>query len=64
MRAAGYIITENAPYEQKASNIFSDREVSPYVNRIRMRWAEMRGAVPENFPRPLCLEKYVERSRG
>jgi hypothetical protein len=50
MRAAGYSITENDPFEGKPAIIFSERELSPYVNRIRMNWAEMRGVVLENFP--------------
>jgi len=50
MRAAGYSITENDPFEGQPAIIFSERELSPYVNRIRMHWAEMRGVVLENFP--------------
>ena len=50
MKAAGYSITENDPFEEKAAIIFSEREISPYVNRIRMNWAKMRGVVLENFP--------------
>ena len=50
MRAAGYSITENDPFEEKPAIIFSARELSPYVNRIRMTWADMRGVVLENFP--------------
>ena len=50
MKAAGYSITENDPFEEKPAIVFSERELSPYVNRIRMNWAEMRGVVLENFP--------------
>lgn len=50
MRAAGYSITENDPFEEKPAIIFSERELSPYVNRIRMNWAEMRDIVLETFP--------------
>ena len=50
MKAAGYTITENDPFEEKPAIIFSERELSPYVNRIRMNWAEMRSVVLENFP--------------
>jgi len=49
MRAAGYSITENDPFEEKTAIIFSEHELSPHVNRIRMNWAEMRGVVLENF---------------
>ncbi len=50
MRTAGYNITENDPFEEKPVTIFSERELSPHVNRIRMHWADMRGIVLENFP--------------
>jgi len=52
MKAAGYSITENDPFEEKPAIIFNERELSPYVNRIRMNWAEMRGIVMETFPQP------------
>ena len=50
MKATGYSITENDPFTEKPAIILSERELSPYVNRIRMNWAEMRGVVLENFP--------------
>ncbi len=55
MKAAGYSITEDDPFEEKPAIIFSERELSPYVNRIRMNWAEMRGVVLENFPQAPLL---------
>jgi hypothetical protein len=61
MRAAGYSITENDPFEEKPAIIFSERELSPYVNRIRMNWAEMRGVVLINFPQtPLSRQNADE----
>jgi hypothetical protein len=50
MRAAGYSITENDPFEETPVIIFSERALSPYVNRMRMHWADMRGVVLKNFP--------------
>ncbi|MGD9973221.1 MAG: Fic family protein [Desulfatirhabdiaceae bacterium] len=50
MRVAGYSITENDPFEEKPVIIFSERELSPYVNRMRMHWADMRDIVLKNFP--------------
>jgi hypothetical protein len=65
MRTAGYNITENDPFEEKPTIIFSERELSPYVNRIRMNWAEMRGIVLENFPQAPLLhqntDEYLKR---
>jgi hypothetical protein len=60
MRAAGYNIVENDPFEEKATIIFSERERSPYVNRIRMNWADMRGIVLENFPQAPLLRQNTD----
>ena len=60
MRAAGYSITENDPFEEKSTIIFSQRELSPYVNRIRMNWADMRGIVLENFPQAPLLRQNTD----
>lgn len=50
MRAAGYSITENDPFEEKSTILFDNYQLSPYVNRIRMHWADMRGIVIKTFP--------------
>ena len=60
MRAAGYNIAENDPFEEKAPIIFSECELSPYVNRIRMNWADMRGIVLENFPQAPLLHQNTD----
>jgi hypothetical protein len=60
MKAAGYSITENDPFEEKPAIIFSERELSPYVNRIRMNWAEMRGVVLENFPQAPAIRQSTD----
>ncbi len=60
MNTAGYNIIENDPFEEKPILLFSDRELSPYVNRMRISWAEMRGAVLENYPSPPLLSQDVD----
>ena len=60
MRAVGYSITEDDPFEEKPAIIFTDRELSPYVNRMRMTWADMRGVVLENFPQAPELPQDVD----
>ena len=61
MKAAGYSVAENDPFEEKLSIIFSECELSPHVNRIRMNWAEMRSVVLENFPQaPLSRQNTDE----
>jgi hypothetical protein len=52
MKAAGYSVAEKDPFEDKATIIFGKRELSPYVNRMRMSWVSMRDIVLENFPQP------------
>jgi len=60
MRAAGYSSTENDPFEEKHTIIFSEREISPYINRIRMNWADMRDIVLENFPQAPLLRQNTD----
>ena len=60
MRDAGYSTRENDPFEEKPAIIFSERELSPYVNRIRMHWADMRGIVLENFPQAPSLNQNTD----
>ena len=64
MRAAGYSITENDPFEEKPAVIFSGRELSPHVNRMRMLWAEMRSLVLKTFPQapvaPQSVDEYLK----
>lgn len=65
MRAAGYDVRENDPFEAKSPLIFPGREISPYVNRIRLMWQEMCGLVIERFPkepeRLKDIDAYMER---
>jgi len=57
MRAAGYKIREEDPFEAPAPMILPPRELSPYVNRIRLMWQEMRVQVIERFPEAPGLPK-------
>ena len=52
MRAAGYTVWEQDPFETKINLSLPQREISSYVGRIRLMWAEMRAAVIERFPEP------------
>ena len=49
MIAADYKVTETDPFEEKPVIAFAHREVSPYVNRMRLMWANMRLQVIDNF---------------
>jgi hypothetical protein len=50
MRAAGYVIREQDPFENRIDLNLPKRELSPYVGRIRLMWQQMREAVIEQFP--------------
>lgn len=52
MQAAGYVVRENDPFEAESPVIFTHKERSPYVNRMRLMWKEMREPVIEGFPPP------------
>ncbi|MDA9004159.1 Fic family protein [bacterium] len=52
MRAAGYDVRESDPFEYPSSLSFSQREQSPYVNRLRLMWQDMRDTVMKHFPAP------------
>lgn len=65
MRKAGFTVRENDPFDHQAPLLFSARERSPYVNRIRLMWHHMREPVIERFPaapgRPDEREGYLQR---
>ena len=50
MQAADLKVQEADPFAEKVQVSFGRREVSPYVNRIRLMWAQMREIVIANFP--------------
>ena len=50
MRAAGYQIVESDPFLAKLPLILSPHAISPYVNRLRLMWQQMRGPIIEHFP--------------
>lgn len=64
MRAAGYDIRESDPFETQSPMILPARAQSPYVNRIRLMWQEMRTPVIERFPpapgRPKNTKMYLK----
>lgn len=52
MDAAGYTVRESDPFESKPALVLTTRETSPYVNRIRLMWEDMRQPVLDAFPAP------------
>jgi len=65
MRAAGYTVREEDPFEAKIAIVLPNRELSPYASRIRLMWQAMRGPIIDRFPaasgRPNDLDAYMKR---
>ena len=60
MRAADFDVRESDPFETKPPVILSSRERSPYVNRMRLMWQDMREPVMERFPQAPGLPKDIK----
>ncbi len=50
MKSAGYDVRETDPFMEKIEIELNTREVSPYVNRIKIMWKQMRDVVIKYFP--------------
>jgi len=65
MQSADYNVKEADPFEKSTALVLSAKEKSPYVNRIRMMWHEMRDTVIKHFPKapglPHDHEKYMKQ---
>ncbi|MCF8378961.1 MAG: Fic family protein [Bacteroidales bacterium] len=60
MKAVGFDVRENDPFEEKLLMTLSSRETSPFANRIKLMWHQMREGVLANFPAEIDPPKYVE----
>lgn len=65
MRSAGYDVRETDPFEGITPIHLNAREKSPYVNRIRLMWHEMRKDIIDIFPAsnglPSDIDGYLAR---
>jgi hypothetical protein len=52
MRAAGHDVHESNPFTDRAAIVLGAREISPYVNRLKLLWSSMRPYVLQAFPDP------------
>jgi len=63
MQTAGYAIREKDPFEDTINQILPSPEQSPYVNRIRLMWQQMREPILKQFPaapgRPSDIADYL-----
>ena len=60
MKSAGYDVREIDTFADKLPITLSSRETSPYVNRIKIMWSQMRQTVINNFPKASGLANDVE----
>jgi len=64
MQTADYDIREKDPFEDTIILILPSREQSPYVNRIRLMWQQMREPILKQFPtapgRPSDIAGYLK----
>ncbi|MBI2273851.1 MAG: Fic family protein [Bacteroidetes bacterium] len=65
MQYPDYDVRETDPFETASPVIFSAREQSPYVNRIKLMWFQMRETILKHFPTAPGLaadhEKYMKQ---
>ena len=68
MEKAGYTVKEYDPFNNKLAVPLSNRDQSPYANRIRVMWHQMRNTVIEHFPKapgiPADIKKYMKEVEG
>jgi hypothetical protein len=64
MQTADYDIREKDPFEDIVDLVLPAREQSPYVNRIRLMWQQMREPILKQFPaahgRPSDIAAYLK----
>jgi Fic family protein len=60
MKSTGYDVRETDPFTKILPVIFDHREPSPYVNRIKILWSEMRQTVIDVFPESKAMHGTVE----
>ncbi|MCW3807774.1 Fic family protein [Plebeiibacterium marinum] len=60
MKSAGYDVRENDPFTEQFAIKLSTRDASPYANRMRLMWHNMREVVVSNFPAPKELPSDIK----
>ncbi len=50
MNSVDYVVRETDPFESKSTFTLARRDLSPYVNRMRLMWEMMREPIIQNFP--------------
>lgn len=64
MKAADYVVRETDPFDTPTPIKLDFRERSPYVNRIKLMWEDMRGVIIDVFPKapgiPENIDAYIK----
>ena len=60
MKSAGYDVRETDPFEEPSPIQFDQRERSPYVNRIKLMWHNMRDVIIGVMPKAPGLPKDMD----
>ena len=50
MRTAGFVVNETHPFADRPNLEIQAREISPYINRMRLMWERMREPILRTFP--------------
>ena len=61
MKSADYDVREIDPFDSRSPVSLESRETSPYVNRIKLMWHEMRSMVISVFPEPPGIPKDIKK---
>ena len=61
MKSADYDVRENDPFDTQSPVSFELRDTSPYVNRIKLMWYEMRDVIVSVFPAPPGIPKDTKK---
>ncbi|PKO62574.1 MAG: cell filamentation protein Fic [Betaproteobacteria bacterium HGW-Betaproteobacteria-18] len=55
MKSAGYVVLESSPFDVVPPTLPGGKPESPYVQRLRATWEQMRAVAIENLPAPNAL---------
>ena len=59
MKSADYVVIETSPFDVIPPALPGSRPESPYVQRLRVTWEQMREVVIENLPAPNALPAVI-----
>jgi len=60
MKSAAYVVADSCPFEVLVPALPGGRPESPYVQRLRLTWHQMRDVVVANLPAPSALPTNID----